>query len=286
MTGRPSPTPRHTSFRFVGWLAVLAMVALSVISPVSVAANGNNGTIKIHEQGTPAGTESNDPKVCIFNVEGFKFDSGQSGYIRFDVQGGDSPHGTASGPFGWGPANAQGRYDTEYYTLKPGHYKATLYGKKVGRNGQTQIDVKAKSKVFKVECKATTPTPTPTPETHATPTPTPETHATPTPTPETHATPTPTPETHATPTPTPKPTPTPGGGEQGATPTPTPTPGGGVSGATGTPTVHVTLPPTDTDLSAAGPEGSDGWRIVLLGLAALLAAVLVVTPARGSIRRR
>jgi hypothetical protein len=260
MNRRRLPRPRHLSFRSLGWLAVLAMVALSVVSPLSVAANGNNGTLKIHGWGTPAGTMNNDPKVCVFNVEGFNFDSGQTGYIKFDVQGGDAPHVIPEGPFDWGPANAQGRYDTEYYSLKPGHYKATLYGKTVGRNGQTQIDVKAKSKVFKVECV------------EATPTPTPETNPTPKPTPK----------------PTPTPTPTPGGGEGAATPTPTPkatpTPHGGVSGATGTP--HLTLPPTDTGIASAAPEGSDSWRIVLLGLAALLAAVLVVTPGRSSIRRR
>jgi len=277
MNGRRSPRPRRISFRFLGWLAVLAMVALAVLSPVSVAANGNNGTIKIHEQGTPAGTESNDPKVCVFNVEGFNFDSGQRGYLRFDVQGGDGPHGTAAGPFAWGPADSHGRYDTQYFTLKPGHYKATLYGKK-GSTGALS-DVKAKSKVFKVTCETPTQTPTPTPPA-ATPTPTPTPPA---------ATPTPTPgggEEGATPTPTPPaatPTPTPGGGEGGATPTPTPQ--GGVSGATGTP--HVTLPPTDAAADAAPePAAPDGWRLVLLGLASLLATILVLTPVRSSIRRR
>ena len=41
------------------------------------AAPGNNGTLKIHEEGTPSGTESNDPKDCSFNVEGFDFDGRQ-----------------------------------------------------------------------------------------------------------------------------------------------------------------------------------------------------------------
>jgi hypothetical protein len=127
-----------------------------------------------------------------------------------------------------------------------------------------------------------TPTPTPVPPT-PTPTPVPPT-PTPTPVP-----PTPTP----TPVP-PTPTPTPGGGEGGATPTPTPTPvpptptptpQGQVSGATGTPA--VTLPPTNTAAAAAvQQDSSDGWRIVLLGLAATLAVVLLLTPVRRSIRRR
>jgi hypothetical protein len=253
MYGRRSPRPRHISFRSLGWLAVLAMIASSVLIPVSVAANGNNGTIKIHEEGTQSGTESSDPKVCVFNVEGFGFDAGQSGYIKFETQGGDEPIGTNAGPYDFGPTNGNGYYATDYFHLDPGHYKATLYGK--DNEGRIDLqDVKAKSKVFKVECVEATPTP----------------------------------ETQPTPKPTPTPTPTPGGGEGGATPTPTPkatpTPQGGVSGATGTP--HLTLPPTDTAIASAAPEGSDSWRTVLLGLAALLAAVLVVTPARSSIRRR
>ena len=100
-------------------------------------------------------------------------------------------------------------------------------------------------------------TPTPTPE--VTPTPTPE--VTPTPTPE--VTPTPTPE--VTPTPTPEATPTPTGSELPAE-SENPTPSGGVEAATGTP--RVTVPPTDA-LGQAAPVTSEGWRIVLAGLASL-----------------
>jgi hypothetical protein len=120
--------------------------------------SGNNGTIKIHEQGTPSGTESNDPKVCVFNVEGFSFDAGQTGYLVFDVQGGDKPTGTSAGPYAWGPTNSDGFYASEYFNLAPGHYKATLYGK-YGDGGINYKDVKAKSKVFKVVCSQTVPVP-------------------------------------------------------------------------------------------------------------------------------
>jgi len=126
--------------------AVLLTLGLSG-APALATGNGNNGTLKIHEQGTPSGTEDNDPKVCVFNVEGFGFDAGQSGYLYFDVQGGDGPTGTPAGPFDFGPTNGDGYYATQYFNLDPGHYKATLYGKP-GRE-----DEKAKSKVFKVECE-------------------------------------------------------------------------------------------------------------------------------------
>ncbi|MEO7617218.1 MAG: hypothetical protein ABIS59_00075 [Candidatus Saccharibacteria bacterium] len=123
-----------------------------LFSPANASAStGNNGTIKIHEQGTPSGTESNDPKVCTFNIEGFGFDPGQAGYVTFDVQGGDAPTGVDAGPYTVGPANASGYFDTQYFNLSAGHYKATLYGKDSA--GAIDLkDVKAKSKVFKVTC--------------------------------------------------------------------------------------------------------------------------------------
>ena len=107
---------------------------------------GNNGTLKIHEQGTPDGTPNNDPKVCVFNVEAFNLDPGQTGYLVFSVQGGDAPQGTDAGPFAFGPADTNGSFATDYFGLVAGHYKATLYGK------GDLTDVKAKSKVFKVTC--------------------------------------------------------------------------------------------------------------------------------------
>ena len=107
---------------------------------------GNNGTLKIHELGTPAGTPNNDPKVCSFNVEAFNLDPGQSGYLVFSVQGGDAPQGTEAGPFAVGPADANGYFASQPFSPPAGHYKATLYGK------ADLTDVKAKSKVFKVTC--------------------------------------------------------------------------------------------------------------------------------------
>jgi LPXTG-motif cell wall-anchored protein len=123
----------------------------------TVQAKGNNGTLKIHEAGTPVHTESNDPKVCSFNVEGFGFDAGQTGYLKFDVQGGDKPTGVAQGPFTFGNTDASGYYASPYFALANGHYKATLYGKQLPSGALT--DVKAKSKVFKVSCTVTTSTP-------------------------------------------------------------------------------------------------------------------------------
>ena len=65
------------------------MVGLIWLIAAGGAVAGNNGTLKIHEEGTPSGTRNNDPKVCTFNVEAFNLDPWQpAGYLEFTVQGG------------------------------------------------------------------------------------------------------------------------------------------------------------------------------------------------------
>ncbi len=61
------------------------------------------------------------------------------------------------------------------------------------------------------------------------------------------------------------------------------TPSGSVGGETGTP--EITLPPTDALLEGSTAV-SEGWRLPLLALAALLALTLWLSPAPGSVRRR
>lgn len=131
--------------------AALAAGALISLVAAATAFGGNNSTLKIHALGTPDGTSNNDPKVCVFNVETFNLDAGQSGYLVFSVQGGDAPQGTEAGPIAFGAADANGYYASEYFSLANGHYMATLYGK------ADQTDVKAKSKVFKVSCEGPLP---------------------------------------------------------------------------------------------------------------------------------
>ena len=130
------------------------------------AAPGNNGTLKVHEFGTPANSESNDPKVCVFNFEAFGLDANQTGNVTIEAQSPTDPitpvviplTTNASGDGQTSPyVNAQG----SPYVLQNGHYKATLDNK----FGTDQGD-KAKSKVFKVECA----TPIPTKVTPAAPT--------------------------------------------------------------------------------------------------------------------
>jgi hypothetical protein len=76
------------------------------------------------------------------------------------------------------------------------------------------------------------------------------------------------------------PPPPPTGGVAGATGTP----GHGVAGATGKP--HITPPPTSALGSVPARPAGDTWRIALLGLAALLASLLVFSPKTSPERRR
>lgn len=158
---------RHTEprKRFAAIVAAFALLfSALVIMATPAQASGNSGTIKIHAKGSPPGTESNEPHVCAFNIEAFGFAEGFDGHIEFDVQGGDGPLGVAAGPFVVGPADEAGYFATNYFNdatgpvIQNGHYKVTLYGK--FNDGRINYDdVKAKSKVFKVDC----PTPPPTP---------------------------------------------------------------------------------------------------------------------------
>jgi hypothetical protein len=67
---------------------------------------------------------------------------------------------------------------------------------------------------------------------------------------------------------------------------PTATPTGGVGGATGTPGIPgVTLPPTDTLSGGPIAPAGGGWRLILLAMAGLMAAALLVTPARVVVRK-
>jgi hypothetical protein len=104
--------------------------------------------------------------------------------------------------------------------------------------------------------------------------------ATATPTQAPTATPTPAPTPTEAPTATPAPT---GSVEPTQTVNPTDPPTGTVEAATATPA--RTLPSTSTiDGSGNGPM-NDGWRVVLLALAGILAAALLLTPATAVVRK-
>ncbi len=138
----------------VAALVLGASVALpTTVSATSPHANvpGNNGTLKVHEKNTPVATESNDPKVCEFNFEGFGFDQHQSGIVVITTQGGGSDK-TEVKRVDLPAANASGYMESLYVTLPNGHYKTTAYGKDVHGVINYDFELKAKSKVIKVDC--------------------------------------------------------------------------------------------------------------------------------------
>lgn len=148
------------SKRFISrTIAVSAVVFAFASTPLVGAASskpsapGNNGTIKVHEQGTPANTESNDPKVCFFNFEGYGFDKGQSGVIVISSQmNGKDKVGVKQ--VNMPAADSNGYTETAYVAVPDGHYKTTVYGKDTRGNPDHNQDLKAKSKVIKVKCDA------------------------------------------------------------------------------------------------------------------------------------
>ncbi len=173
-------------------IASFVFYAFALATPASADPNspGNNGTVKIHDANTAVEDMRNEPHVCRFYVDGFKFDDLSSGQWWIESW---PPTGnrTEVRREAW-TANGQGDWHSGVQTLPDGHYK--LYAKQ--QNEATPGG--NKQKVFWVECSVTpaataTPAPTGTPNGNATPTPAPTGTATPTPTPSSSATATPAP---------------------------------------------------------------------------------------------
>jgi len=160
--------------RVLGWLMVAGLLLLALGAPSSTAAaDGNNGTIKVHDAFEPDPVVKNEPHVdCPFHFHFFFADAGQTG-DWWVLEWAPNDKGAATGVSGTYHTNSDGEYVTSSLTLPAGHYK--LFWE--GRNGQN-----IKHKAFWVDesCApvlAPAPTPTPTPAggiAAANPTPTPQ----------------------------------------------------------------------------------------------------------------
>ncbi|MFF1812933.1 hypothetical protein ACFVXW_28140 [Streptomyces sp. NPDC058251] len=141
------PGPR----RGASALAALAVAGATLLgAPAAVAAPGDNGDVKIHDESTPVGLQRDDPKVCHFYLDAFNFDANQRVSWTIVTQPPVTGGATLSGSLVL-PASGHGR--TPDLVLPDGQYKLTWTFQ--GATGA------GKYKVFKVDCAPVTPTPPP-----------------------------------------------------------------------------------------------------------------------------
>ncbi|SED71082.1 hypothetical protein [Streptomyces sp. TLI_105] len=128
--------------------ASLATLALSAVTlggaPAAFAAPGDNGDVKVHRQGTPDTSQTNEPQVgCIFRFAGFNFDGLQS--IQWSIAPQPNQPGNQLYPSGSIVLDANGDGATDDISGVPtGMYKVEWTWE--GKNGSP------KSKVFRVNC--------------------------------------------------------------------------------------------------------------------------------------
>jgi hypothetical protein len=113
------------------------------------AGNGDNGTVKIHRSTTAVTDPRNEPHVCIFYLDAFGFDPGQS--VSWQIKSWPPTGDRTVVSAGTLALDGNGGGFTGDMTLPNGHYK--LYWNFTGEHGR------AKQKVFWVACPAPTPTP-------------------------------------------------------------------------------------------------------------------------------
>ena len=116
----------------------------------AAASKGDNGTVKIHRSTTPVTDPRNEPHVCIFYLDAFGFDPGQS--VSWQIKSWPPTGDRSVVSAGTLALDGNGAGFTGNMTLPNGHYK--LFWNFTGQHG------KAKQKVFWVACGAPTPPPT------------------------------------------------------------------------------------------------------------------------------
>lgn len=140
----------RTGFRTATAVATLALpLAVGGTAFADQGGNvpGDNGTVKIHNTGTPQDERENQPQVCTFYLDAFGFDTLQKVHWEIDVWSpSEEPKGTgaASGDI----ALTGGSGATAEIPLPDGHYK--LFWTFEGEHGA------AKQKVFWVRCEQPT----------------------------------------------------------------------------------------------------------------------------------
>ncbi|MEU0404918.1 LPXTG cell wall anchor domain-containing protein [Streptomyces sp. NPDC006197] len=138
---------------FIPAAALVAAMAGSVIfAPTAFASQGpkdpkgDNGTVKIHDAKTGEELMKNEPHVCTFYLDGFKFDGAQK--VDWSIEG-QAPTKDLEGTTGSLVLDGTGHERTDDLSLPDGHYKLTWkFDNEKGNSG--------KHKVFWVDCEDTT----------------------------------------------------------------------------------------------------------------------------------
>src|SRR5262249_27492937 len=114
----------------------------------AAASKGDNGTVKIHRSTTPVTDPRNEPHVCVFYLDAFGFDPGQS--VSWQIKSWPPTGDRSVVASGALALDSSGDGHTGDMTLPNGHYK--LLWNFAGEHGF------AKQKGFWVACAAPTPT--------------------------------------------------------------------------------------------------------------------------------
>ena len=109
--------------------------------------NGDNGDVKIHNSTTAVMDHRNEPHVCVFYLDAFDFDSGQS--VSWQIKSWPPTGSRSVVASGALVMDNAGNGHTGDMSLPNGHYK--LFWNFAGENGF------AKQKVFWVKCPAPPP---------------------------------------------------------------------------------------------------------------------------------
>ena len=128
---------------------LLLAVAMSATASADPNGPGNNGTVKIVNNGDDpitADDRDNDPHVCSFHIYGFHFDDGSSGTWRIDRW---APTGSGTAATGTWQADGTGQFHVPGPALADGHYKLFVKQTSPSTPGGD------KQKVFWVRCPAT-----------------------------------------------------------------------------------------------------------------------------------
>ena len=102
------------------------------------AVNGDNGTVRIHDYSTPVTDPRNEPHVCVFYLDAFGFDPGQS--VSWQIKSWPPTGDRAVVDQGTLTLDSAGDGRTSDQALPNGHYK--LFWTFTGEHGA------AKQKVF------------------------------------------------------------------------------------------------------------------------------------------